>query len=60
MKRFPLPSLILILIGVYFLGHEFGWWSAALLSRGWPLILIAVGIAGLLRPQHGCKPHRED
>ncbi|WP_043647935.1 LiaI-LiaF-like domain-containing protein [Chitinilyticum litopenaei] len=60
MQHLPLPSLILIAIGVFFLGHNFGLWSTELLARGWPLILIGLGIAGLLRPQRRCKPHSED
>ncbi|WP_410499108.1 LiaI-LiaF-like domain-containing protein [Chitinibacter sp. S2-10] len=46
-------SIILLIIGGLFLGINLGWWPNALslLSTWWPLILIAVGIAGLLKPE---------
>ncbi|QLG88066.1 hypothetical protein HQ393_07240 [Chitinibacter bivalviorum] len=42
-------SIILVLLGAAFLGHNLGWWPNlyTLLSLWWPLILIVVGIAGL-------------
>ncbi|WP_047395151.1 LiaI-LiaF-like domain-containing protein [Chitinibacter sp. ZOR0017] len=57
-------AFILILLGVAFLGHNLGLWPNlfSLLSVWWPLILIAVGIAGLLAPrrsEHHCTHPRE-
>ncbi|MBE9608636.1 LiaI-LiaF-like domain-containing protein [Chitinilyticum piscinae] len=60
MQRFPLHSLILIALGVFFLGAELDWWTTALLARGWPLILIAVGIASLWRRGHCRHSHKEE
>jgi hypothetical protein len=50
-------SIILLIIGVAFLGNNLGWWPNlfAQLHIWWPLILIALGLSGLLG-FHRCKP----
>ncbi|QLI80536.1 hypothetical protein HZU75_02720 [Chitinibacter fontanus] len=46
-------SLILVLLGGLFLGVNLGWWPnvLSLLATWWPLILIALGLAGLIAPK---------
>ncbi|MEQ1649819.1 MAG: DUF5668 domain-containing protein [Hyphomicrobiaceae bacterium] len=45
--RAPIPALILIALGVIFLGVNTGYLQGAVLATWWPLILITVGL-GLL------------
>jgi hypothetical protein len=48
-------SIILLAIGILFLGINLAWWpnALALLATWWPLILIALGLAGLIK-RDGC------
>ena len=52
MKR-PILPIVLIILGVLFLGHSVGFYPIALLrhllDRWWPAILIVVGILMLAR-----------
>ncbi|WP_373974879.1 DUF5668 domain-containing protein [Chitinibacter sp. SCUT-21] len=43
-------SIILMTIGILFLGVNLGWWPGLmnLLATWWPLILIALGVSRLL------------
>ncbi len=53
--RFHVGALILILLGVVFLLINLDIAPAAeikaLLTKGWPLLLIVVGIAAIIRPR---------
>lgn len=42
---------ILVLLGLAFLGAEFGWWADV--GRLWPLLLIALGVFFVVRDRRG-------
>jgi hypothetical protein len=48
--QFRLFPLALIVVGLFLLATKQGLIDPALLRGWWPLILVAVGVAGLLRP----------
>lgn len=56
MFRFSLAPLILIALGLAFLLHNLGYLPqlSEIVHLGWPLILIAVGVSMLYRP-NGCQ-----
>ncbi len=43
--RVPVAGLVLVVLGVLFLGDQTGWFSFGwIMARWWPLILVAIGI----------------
>lgn len=48
--QFRLFPLALIVVGLFLLAGKQGLIDPTLLRGWWPLILVAVGVAGLLRP----------
>ncbi len=48
--QFRLFPIALIVVGLFLLAGKQGLIDPALLRDWWPLILVAVGLAGLLRP----------
>jgi len=42
------PGLVLVGLGVLFLGQNLGWWSVHSMAQYWPAILIVVGLSMLL------------
>jgi len=45
-SKTPMAAIVLIVIGLFFLGRNLGWFSAELLKTWWPILPIVVG--GLL------------
>jgi hypothetical protein len=46
-------GIILVIVGALLLAHNFDLVSLGWLRQWWPVILIAVGLVSILRPQHG-------
>ena len=52
---FRIFPLVLIVVGSVLLLSKQGVIDPAFLRNWWPLLLIAVGVAGLLRPPRACR-----
>jgi hypothetical protein len=48
-SRVPTGALILIGLGVLFLLNQFDWFRFDWIGRLWPLLLIAIGVAVLMK-----------
>jgi len=46
-------GIILVIVGALLLANNFGLLPMGWFRQWWPLILIAVGLMSILRPQHG-------
>ena len=53
-------GVILVVVGAALLANNFGMLQLAWLHQWWPVILIAVGIWSILRPQRGDRRSRRD
>jgi len=46
-------GIILVIVGALLLANNFGLLPLDWFRHWWPLILIAIGLMSILRPQHG-------
>jgi hypothetical protein len=56
-KRPPMnrSGIVLIVLGLLFLAHNFGWLQFDWLRQWWPLLLIALGVWSILNHKPGDK-----
>ena len=52
-------GIILVILGCLFLANNFGYLEWGWLRQWWPLLLIAVGLMSIVRPNHGWRRSRE-
>ena len=46
-------GIILVVVGALLLANNFGMLPLGWIQQWWPLLLIAIGLMSILRPQHG-------
>jgi uncharacterized membrane protein YfcA len=53
-------GIILVVVGALLLANNFGLLSLAWLHQWWPVLLIALGLLSILRPQRGRRSRDRD
>jgi hypothetical protein len=53
-------GIILVVVGALLLANNFNLLSLGWLHQWWPLLLIALGLLTILRPQRGLRSSRAD
>jgi uncharacterized membrane protein YfcA len=58
--RMSWSGIILVVVGALLLANNFDLLPFGWLHQWWPLLLIAVGLMTILRPQHGRRSSKVD
>ncbi len=53
-------GIILVVVGLLLLANNFDLLTFGWLHQWWPIILVAVGLVSILRPQHGRRRADDD
>jgi hypothetical protein len=51
-------GIILVIVGALLLANNFDLLPVGWLRQWWPLVLIAIGVISIVRPQHGRRSSR--
>ena len=52
-------GIILVIVGALLLANNFDLLPVGWLRQWWPLLLIAIGLFSIVRPQHGPRNSRD-
>ena len=52
-------GIILVIVGALLLANNFELLPVGWLRQWWPVLLIAIGVVSIVRPQHGRRSSRD-
>jgi uncharacterized membrane protein YfcA len=57
--RMSWSGIILVIVGALLLANNFDLLPVGWLRQWWPVLLIAIGLVSIVRPQHGRRDSRD-